>query len=37
MQILRTAQPDPVGDWIVEYQTFVGAIVVLHKPLPSEA
>ena len=37
MQILRAARPNPVGDWIEEYQTFVGTIVLLHEPLPLEA
>ena len=36
MQILRTAQPDPIDDWVDEYRRFVGAIVLLHEPLPVE-
>jgi hypothetical protein len=36
MQIIRTAQPDPVDDWIHQFQTYVGAIVLLYDPLPCD-
>ena len=35
--IIRAAQPHPVGDWIDRFQTCVGAIVLLHDPLPCSA
>ena len=35
--IIRAAQPNPVGDWICRFQTCVGAIVLLHDPLPCDA
>jgi hypothetical protein len=35
-RIIRAAQPDPIDDWIHQFQTFVGAIVVLQDPLPCD-
>lgn len=37
MQIIRAAQPDPLDDWVDQFQTFVGTIVLLQDPLPCEA
>ena len=37
MGIIRTAQPDPVGKWIDRFQACVGAIILLHDPLPCDA
>lgn len=34
MGIIRAAQPVPIGDWTVRFQKCVGAIVLLHDPLP---
>jgi len=36
MQIIKAAQPDPIGDWVDRFQVLVGTIVLLHDPLPCE-
>ena len=35
MQIIRSAQPDPVGAWTEQFQLCVGTIMLLYDPLPS--
>jgi len=37
MQIIKAAQPDPIGDWVDRFQTFVGTITLLRDPLPCDA
>ena len=37
MRIIRAAQPDPADDWVLQFQKFVGAIVLLLDPLSCDA
>ena len=37
MQIIHAARPNPIGDWVDRFRTFVGTIALLHDPLPCEA
>ena len=36
-QIIKAAQPNPTGDWVDRFQTFVGTITLLRDPLPCDA
>ena len=37
MGIICAAQPNPVGNWISQFQACVGTIVLLYDPLPCDA
>ena len=36
-EIIRAAQPDPIGNWADQFKDCVGTIVLLHDPLPCDA
>ena len=36
-EIIRAAQPDPIGNWADQFKDYVGTIVLLHDPLPCDA
>jgi len=37
LQIIKAARPDVIGNWVDQFRTLVGTIVLLHNPMPCKA